>query len=88
MKKSVNYVLAVLIFIITMLLFNGGGIILAVGAYVGAAMAGGSAGVDGAYDFLLNNLNLYSCLIYLIQGSYLHFGIILLLLSVREPQHL
>lgn len=68
MKKSVNYVLAVLIFIITMLLFNGGGIILAVGAYVGAAMAGGSAGVDGAYDFLLNNLNLYSCLIYLIPG--------------------
>ena len=60
--------LAVLIFIITMLLFNGGGIILAVGAYVGAAMAGGSAGVDGAYDFLLNNLNLYSCLIYLIPG--------------------
>ena len=69
MKKSVNYVLAVLIFIITMLLFNGGGIILAVGAYVGAAMAGGSAGVDGAYDFLLNNLNLYSCLIYLIPGG-------------------
>lgn len=68
MKKGANYAIAAIIFILTMALLNGGSIILALGASLGGAMIGGEAGIEGAYNFLLDNLNLLSCLMYLIPG--------------------
>lgn len=68
MKKGANYGIAALVFVITMILINGAGIVLAIGAAVIGIVIGGSAGVDIVYDFLMNHLNLYSCLIYVIPG--------------------
>lgn len=69
MKKASNYGIAALVFIITMVLINGAGILLAIGASVIGLAIGGSAGVDLVYDFMMNHLNLYSCLIYVIPGT-------------------
>ena len=68
MKKGANYGIAALVFVITMILINGAGIVLAMGTAVIGIIIGGSAGVDIVYDFLMNHLNLYSCLIYVIPG--------------------
>ena len=69
MKKASNYGIAALVFIITMVLINGAGILLAIGASVIGLAIGGSAGVELVYDFMMNHLNLYSCLIYVIPGT-------------------
>ena len=69
MKKGVNYVLAVLVFVFTMILINGSGLLLSVGSALFGAVIGGAGGIDMVYEYLLDNLNLYSCLIYVITGS-------------------
>ncbi len=68
MKKGANYGIAALVFIITMILINGAGVVLAAGTAVLGILIGGSAGVNMVYGFLMNHLNLYSCLMYVIPG--------------------
>lgn len=68
MKKAGNYGLAFLVFVLTMALLYGGSIILAVGAGVGGVVLGGEAGINMVYEFMMNNSNLFSCLIYLMPG--------------------
>ncbi len=69
MKKASNYGIAALVFIITMVLINGSSILLAVGASVMGLVMGGNDGVDLVYDFMMNHLNLFSCLVYIIPGT-------------------
>lgn len=69
MKKASNYGIAATVFIITMILINGASILLAIGASVIGIAIGGSAGADLVYDFMMDNLNLYSCLVYMITGT-------------------
>ena len=69
MKKGVNYGMAVLVFALTMVLMNGSGILLSAGSALFGMMIGGVNGVYSLYEFLMNNLNLYSCLIYMISGT-------------------
>ena len=69
MKKGANYGIAALVFVITMILMNGAAIALVVGTTVIGVFIGGNAGVDIVYDFLMDHLNLYSCLIYVIPGA-------------------
>ena len=69
MKKSGYYGMAFLVFGLTLALIYGGSVILALGAAIGGALLGGEAGVNIIYNFMLNNLNLYSCLTYLIPGA-------------------
>ena len=54
---------------LTMILMNGSGILLVSGAAFFGTMIGGVNGVNGVYEFLMNNLNLFTCLIYVITGS-------------------
>ena len=68
MKKGANYGIAAMIFVITMILINGAAIALSIGTAVIGIIIGGGTGVDMAYDFLTNHLNLYSCMIYVIPG--------------------
>lgn len=68
MKKGANYGIAAMIFVITMILINGAAIALSIGTAVIGIIIGGGTGVDMAYDFLMNHLNLYSCMIYVIPG--------------------
>ena len=68
MKKGANYGIAAMIFVITMILINGAAIALSIGTAVIGIIIGGGTGVDMAYDFLMNHLNLYSCTIYVIPG--------------------
>ena len=60
MKKGANYGIAAMIFVITMILINGAAIALSIGTAVIGIIIGGGTGVDMAYDFLTNHLNLYS----------------------------
>ena len=69
MKTSGYYGMAFLVFGLTLALIYGGSVILALGAAIGGALLGGEAGVNIIYNFMLNNLNLYSCLTYLIPGA-------------------
>lgn len=69
MKKGVNYVLAVLVFLFTMILINGSGIFLSLGTGLLGVVFGGTAGANTVYEFLMDNLNLYSCMIYVITGT-------------------
>lgn len=69
MKKGVNYGIAALVFVLTMALMNGSGILLSVGTALFGTMIGGVSGINSVYEFLMNNLNLYSCLIYVITGT-------------------
>lgn len=68
MKKAGNYGIAFLVFVITMILMNGGAVLIAAGTAIGGGVLGGQEGVYRAQDFLLNNMNLFSCLVYLIPG--------------------
>ena len=79
MKKGANYGIAALVFIITMILINGAGVVLAAGTAVFGMLIGGSAGVNMVYGFLMNHLNLYSCLMYVIPVWYFCCGITSLL---------
>ena len=49
MKKGANYGIAALVFIITMILINGAGVVLAAGTAVFGMLIGGSAGVNMVY---------------------------------------
>lgn len=69
MKKTGYYGMAFLVFGLTLALIYGGSFILALGAGIGGALLGGEAGINMIYNFVLNNSNLYSCLIYLIPGA-------------------
>lgn len=69
MKKYTNYMLALLVFGILMLLFNGSAAVLSAGAAIGGMLIKGYQGVMWAMEFLMDHLNFYSLLIYLIPGS-------------------
>lgn len=61
--------MAALVFIFTMILINGAGVLLLAGAAVFGMLIGGNAGVNVVYEYLTDHLNLYSCLIYVIPGA-------------------
>ena len=69
MKKAANYGMAVLVFAITMVLMNGSAILLSLGTSIFGMFIGGYNGADMTYNFLMDNLNLYSCMIYVITGT-------------------
>lgn len=69
MKKGINYGLALLVFVFTMLLMNGAGLLLSLGMSLFGVLSEGTAGVEIVYEYLMENLNLYSCLIYMIVGT-------------------
>lgn len=69
MKKTNNYWMAVLVFVATMALLYGGAIILSLGAAVGGAVIGGGRAIDLIDRFMTENMNLFSCLIYVVPGA-------------------
>ena len=69
MKKAANYGMAVLVFAITMVLMNGSAILLSLGTSIFGMFICGYNGADMTYNFLMDNLNLYSCMIYVITGT-------------------
>lgn len=69
MKKTTYYWMAVLVFVITMALLYGGAIIISLGAAVGGAVIGGSRAIEMIERFMIENMNLLSCLIYLVPGA-------------------
>lgn len=69
MKKAGNYGIAFLVFVLTMVLLYGGSLLLSAGVGIVSAGIGGEAGLDLVYDYMLNNMNLFSCLIYMILGT-------------------
>ena len=64
MKKYGNYLLAVLVFAVVMLIFNGWSIVLSLAAALCGALMRGAAGVMDAAHFLLDHLNFFSFLVY------------------------
>lgn len=64
MKKG-NYLIALIVFALTMLLINGSGILIAMMAAAGGMMLRGVDGLTDAYNYLMDNLNLFSALTYL-----------------------
>lgn len=69
MKKTTYYWMAVLVFVITMALLYGGAIIISLGAAVGGAVIGGSRAIEMIERFMIENMNLLSCLIYIVPGA-------------------
>lgn len=69
MKKTNNYRMAVLVFVATMALLYGGAIILSLGAAVGGAVIGGGRAIELIDRFMTENMNLFSCLIYVVPGA-------------------
>lgn len=66
MKRHVNYVLAGLVFVVTMVLLYGSSVLLSsAAAVIGFFLQGGMLN-EGIYHYLLNNQNLFSCMIYLV----------------------
>lgn len=61
--------MAVLVFAITMVLMNGSAILLSLGTSIFGMFIDGYNGADMTYNFLMDNLNLYSCMIYVITGT-------------------
>lgn len=61
--------MAVLVFVATMALLYGGAIILSLGAAVGGAVIGGGRAIDLIDRFMTENMNLFSCLIYVVPGA-------------------
>lgn len=61
--------MAVLVFVATMALLYGGAIILSLGAAVGGAVIGGSRAIELIDRFMTENMNLFSCLIYVVPGA-------------------
>lgn len=61
--------MAVLVFVATMALLYGGAIILSLGAAVGGAVIGGGRGIELIDRFMTENMNLFSCLIYVVPGA-------------------
>lgn len=69
MKKTNNCWMAVLVFVATMALLYGGAIILSLGAAVGGAVIGGGRAIELIDRFMTENMNLFSCLIYVVPGA-------------------
>ena len=61
--------MAVLVFVATMALMYGGAIILSLGAAVGGAVIGGGRAIELIDRFMTENMNLFSCLIYVVPGA-------------------
>lgn len=61
--------MAVLVFVATMALLYGGAIILSLGAAVGGAVIGGARAIELIDRFMTENMNLFSCLIYVVPGA-------------------
>lgn len=64
MKKYGNYLLAVLVFAVVMLIFNGWSIVLSLAAALCGALMRGAAGVMDAAHFLMEHLDFFSFLVY------------------------
>lgn len=69
MKKGTNYVLAGLVFVLTMVIMNGSAFLLAIVSAVAGMTMAGEQGIYDASGFLMENQNLYTCLIYVITGT-------------------
>ncbi len=69
MKKTGNALLALFIFGLTLLLFNGLSLIISAAVTVFSLIARGEAGIDTAYSYLMGHLNYYSAVIYTITLS-------------------
>lgn len=61
--------MAVLVFVLTMALLYGGAIFLSLGAAVGGAVIGGDGAINLLEQFMTENMNLFSCLIYVVPGA-------------------
>lgn len=61
--------MAVLVFVVTMALLYGGAIFLSLGAAVGGALLGGDRAIELIERFMTENMNLFSCLIYVVPGA-------------------
>ena len=62
---KINYVLALIVFVLTMLLINLGAMLLSFCVSAAGALIQGMDGVNRAYYFLFDNANLYTALVYL-----------------------
>ena len=65
MKKTGYYGMAFLVFVTTMALLYGGTVALTLVMMTGGVLIRGEAGVDRIYEYLMQNANLFSCLVYL-----------------------
>ena len=66
MNKGKNCFFAILVFGLTMAVFNGMSVVLAVSASIGGGIIQGANGVNMTYDYLMDHMNFYSVLVYLI----------------------
>lgn len=66
MKRTANFFLAITVFLITMLFFSLGPTVITLGAALGGLIFGGENGLNRSYNFLMDHLNFYSVLIYLL----------------------
>ena len=76
MNKGKNCFFAILVFGLTMAVFNGMSVVLAVSASIGGGIIQGANGVNMTYDYLMDHMNFYSVLVYLIPLAILDFGTI------------
>lgn len=65
MKKR-YYGIALLVFLVLMALMYGGSILISFGVVIGGILFAGERGIDMGYNFLMDNPNFFSILIYLI----------------------
>ena len=70
MNKGKNCFFAILVFGLTMAVFNGMSVVLAVSASIGGGIIQGANGVNMTYDYLMDHMNFYSVLVYLIPAGY------------------
>ena len=66
MNKGKNCFFAILVFGLTMAVFDGMSVVLAVSASIGGGIIQGANGVNMTYDYLMYHMNFYSVLVYLI----------------------
>ena len=64
MNKGKNCFFAILVFGLTMAVFNGMSVVLAVSASIGGGIIQGANGVNMTYDYLMDHMNFYSVLVY------------------------
>lgn len=80
MKKGTNYLLAAAVFIFTLVLLYGGSFAITTAFSLIGLILGGQQGLIKSYTFMLNHLNLVSCLVYLIPAvvfiSWYYFAVI------------
>ena len=66
MKKHVNYLLAASVFILMLVLLYGSSVMLAAVVSMLGFFLGGSEGFSAGYWFLLDHMNLVSCVVYMV----------------------